>query len=176
MADAMAERTSPATLRSQPDYDASPTYLTSALPPREGSRPRTESCLPHAQMEAESDPRFALEEETSGRSSSGSGLLGVVAAAHDDEGDSDDGDTELNRQPSQLSRLEDEIERLHAQKDSLAEQIEAILEIKAGQEDLGTPEPDLRHEGKRAGVDPLLLYVPTQRLSRICARPCRCRY
>ena len=129
-----------------------------------------------APMEAESDPRFALEEETSGRSSSGSGLLGVAAAAHDDEGDSDDGDTELNRQPSQLSRLEDEIERLHAQKDSLAEQIEAILEIKAGQEDLGTPEPDLRHEGKRAGTDPLLLYVPTQRLSRICARPCRCRF
>ena len=109
-------------------------------------------------MEAESDPRFALEEETSGRSSSGSGLLGV-AAHDDDEGDSDDGDTELNRQPSQLSRLEDEIERLHAQKDSLAEQIEAILEIKAGQEDIGTPEPDLRHEGKRAGVDPLLLYA-----------------
>ena len=54
MADAMAERTSPATLRSQPDFDASPTYLTSALPPRAGQRPRTESCLPHAQMEAES--------------------------------------------------------------------------------------------------------------------------
>ena len=50
----MAERTSPATLRSQPDYDASPTYLTPALPPRAGQRPRTESCLPHAQMEAES--------------------------------------------------------------------------------------------------------------------------
>jgi len=50
----MAERTSPATLRSQPDYDASPTYLTSALPPRAGQRPRTESCLPHAQVEAES--------------------------------------------------------------------------------------------------------------------------
>ena len=118
-------------------------------------------------MEAESDPRFALEEETSGRSSSGSGLLGVAAAAHDDEGDSDDGDTELNRQPSQLSRLEDEIERLHAQKDSLAEQIEAILEIKARQEDLGTPEPDLRHEGKRAGTDPLLLRVRTGQLAVI---------
>jgi len=118
-------------------------------------------------MEAESDPRFALEEETSGRSSSGSGLLGVAAAAHDDEGDSDDGDTELNRQPSQLSRLEDEIERLHAQKDSLAEQIEAILEIKAAQEDLGTPEPDLRHEGKRAVSDPLLIRVRTGQLAVI---------
>ena len=54
------QRTSPATLRSQPDYDASPTYLTSALPPRAGQRPRTESCLPHAQMEAESpDDVFA---------------------------------------------------------------------------------------------------------------------
>ena len=122
-----------------------------------------------APMEAESDPRFALEEETSGRSSSGSGLLGVAATAHDDEGDSDDGDTELNRQPSQLSRLEDEIERLHAQKDSLAEQIEAILEIKAGQEDLGTPEPDLRHEGKRAGTDPLLLYVHAETFSDLRA-------
>ena len=50
----MDERISPATLRSQPDYDASPTFLTSALLPRAGQRPRTESCLPHAQMEAES--------------------------------------------------------------------------------------------------------------------------
>ena len=50
----MDERISPATLRSQPDFEASPTFLTSALQPREGSRPRTESCLPHAQMEAES--------------------------------------------------------------------------------------------------------------------------
>ena len=49
----MAERTSPATLKSQPDYEASRAYLTE-LTPREGSRPRTESCLPHAQMEAES--------------------------------------------------------------------------------------------------------------------------
>ena len=49
----MAERTSPATLRSQPDYEASRAYLTE-LSPREGSRPMTESCLPHAQMEAES--------------------------------------------------------------------------------------------------------------------------
>ena len=56
----MAERTSPATLRSQPDFEASPTFLTSALPPRAGQRPRTESCLPHAQMEAESpDDVFA---------------------------------------------------------------------------------------------------------------------
>ena len=56
----MDERISPATLRSQPDFEASPTYLTSVLPPRAGPRPRTESCLPHAQMEAESpDDVFA---------------------------------------------------------------------------------------------------------------------
>ena len=55
----MDERTSPATLKSQPDYEASRAYLT-ALTPREGKRPRTESCLPHAQMEAESpDDVFA---------------------------------------------------------------------------------------------------------------------
>ena len=65
----MAERTSPATLRSQPDYDASPTYLTSALPPRAGQRPRTESCLPHAQMEAES-PDAIFEALTAAASAS----------------------------------------------------------------------------------------------------------
>ena len=75
MADAMAERTSPATLRSQPDYDASPTYLTSALPPRAGQRPRTESCLPHAQMEAES-PDAIFEALTAAASASlGDGVV-----------------------------------------------------------------------------------------------------
>ena len=71
----MAERTSPATLRSQPDYDASPTYLTSALPPRAGQRPRTESCLPHAQMEAES-PDDIFEALTAAASASlGDGVV-----------------------------------------------------------------------------------------------------
>ena len=71
----MAERTSPATLRSQPDYDASPTYLTSALPPRAGQRPRTESCLPHAQMEAES-PDDVFEALTAAASASlGDGVV-----------------------------------------------------------------------------------------------------
>ena len=65
----MDERISPATLRSQPDYEASPTYLTSALPPREGQRPRTESCLPHAQMEAES-PDAIFEALTAAASAS----------------------------------------------------------------------------------------------------------
>ena len=75
MADAMAERTSPASLRSQPDYEASPTYLTSALPPREGQRPRTESCLPHAQMEAES-PDAIFEALTAAASASlGDGVV-----------------------------------------------------------------------------------------------------
>ena len=114
---------------------ASPDELPRSLSSGSGRRwLRTQRCalrcrVPSApaDMEAESDPRFALEEETSGRSSSGSGLLGVAAAAHDDEGDSDDGDTELNRQPSQLSRLEDEIERLHAQKDLASPRTRGLL-------------------------------------------------
>ena len=64
----MDERISPATLRSQPDYEASRAYLTE-LTPREGSRPRTESCLPHAQMEAES-PDDVFEALTAAASAS----------------------------------------------------------------------------------------------------------
>ena len=70
----MDERTSPATLKSQPDYEASRAYLT-ALPPREGQRPRTESCLPHAQMEAES-PDAIFEALTAAASASlGDGVV-----------------------------------------------------------------------------------------------------
>ena len=75
MADAMAERTSPATLRSQPDFEASPTFLTSALPPREGQRPMTESCLPHAQMEAESPDDVFEALTTAAAASLGDGVV-----------------------------------------------------------------------------------------------------
>jgi hypothetical protein len=57
MADACAvgeERTSSATLAAQPDYASSPSFLPAPLAPRAGPRPRTMTCLPHAQMEAES--------------------------------------------------------------------------------------------------------------------------
>jgi len=64
----MDERTSPATLKSQPDYEASRAYLTE-LTPRKGQRPRTESCLPHAQMEAES-PDDVFEALTAAASAS----------------------------------------------------------------------------------------------------------
>lgn len=56
-------------LRAQPDYESSHAYLTSALPPREGQRPKTESCLPHAQMEAES-PDDVLEALTTAAAAS----------------------------------------------------------------------------------------------------------
>ena len=71
----MDERISPATLRSQPDYEASIAFLTSALTPREGSRPRTESCLPHAQMEAES-PDDVFAALTAAASAPGNFLVG----------------------------------------------------------------------------------------------------
>ena len=51
-----AARTSSATLRAYPDFAASPSFLASPsmIGERPGPRPRTMSCLPHAQMEAES--------------------------------------------------------------------------------------------------------------------------
>ena len=54
-------RTASATLKAHADFATSPSFLTSPIAARSGTRPRTESCLPHAQTEAESpDDVFEL--------------------------------------------------------------------------------------------------------------------
>ena len=118
----------------------SPVFAKGCLEPEPGwarvggGRAAADTQGQHLVSGMEHDPRFAgaLDDEEQHRAADDVSLLHKTVSLVGDGDDDDDDEEEdgLREQPSELSRLEDAVERLQAQNDELTDQIETLLGIK----------------------------------------------